>query len=104
MAERAIPAAHAETKLLMGARQWSRGKGTPEGGQPMSSLDGGPTQEFRKGLKDFRGAIRGCQFYSGAGSIIEMVSRGTHGQHHLCFLGPWGPGSVPGRREVQVWL
>lgn len=64
MAERTIPAAHAETKLLMGARQWSHGKGTPEGGQPMSTRNGGPAREFRKGLKEFRGARRGCQLCS----------------------------------------
>lgn len=49
MAERASPAAHAETKLLMGARQWACGKGTPEGGQPMSTLNGGPAGGLGKG-------------------------------------------------------
>lgn len=78
-------------------------KGTPEGGQPMSTHNRGPAREFRKGLKEFRGTRgRGCQFYSGGGSIIEMVSGGTHGQHHLCLPGV-GAGPEGGSSLALDW-
>lgn len=54
MAARASPAAHAETKLLTGPNNGPVEKGTPEGGQPMSTHNGGPTG-FREGLKGFTG-------------------------------------------------
>lgn len=46
MAARVGPAAHAETKLLTGPDNGPRGKGTPEGGQPMSTHNRGPTEGF----------------------------------------------------------
>lgn len=52
----------------------------------MSTHNRGANTGFRKGLRGFRGSRRGGrQFYPVDVSIIEMVSRGTHGQHHPCL-------------------
>lgn len=52
----------------------------------MSTHSGGPTEflERVKGVWGFGHRV-GCLLYPVVGSIIEMVSRRTHGQHHLCL-------------------
>lgn len=55
----------------------------PEGGQPTNAHNRGAST----GLRGFRGSSAGgCSFYPGVCSVIKMVSRGTHGQHHSCLL------------------
>jgi len=49
MATRASPAAHAETKLLMAPDNGAATEGTPEGGQPMSTHNGGPARGLGTG-------------------------------------------------------
>lgn len=81
MAERAIPAAHAETKLLMAPDNGPLEKRCLKAVSRPTLTAGGPA----RGLRGFRGSnAGGCSFYP---QVCSVISRGTHGQQRSRLLG-----------------